>query len=167
MKDSILLARLTFLMFHIPKYLKRSSIDAPVLLFNTILKSICICSLEIVGHIRLVMQPPEAGGVSARRPALVDTAASATELPELKEKQEVVREKVCVCVCVSVCLRLSVCLRMSVCLRVSVFVCLCVSVCNDICLLILHCAAGSPRVNHHLRGARRFRGKQQRYWQWW
>lgn len=42
---------------------------------------------------RLVMQPPDAAG-SGRRPAVVDSAASATDMPELRQHEAVVREKV-------------------------------------------------------------------------
>ncbi|CAM9615441.1 unnamed protein product, partial [Pylaiella littoralis] len=54
---------------------------------------------EVIGkfnrHARLVMQPPDGGGTGAGggRPALVDSAESATDLPELRIHQEVSREK--------------------------------------------------------------------------
>ncbi|CAM9223059.1 unnamed protein product [Ectocarpus sp. 12 AP-2014] len=55
---------------------------------------------EVVGkfnrHARLVMQPPDGGGgggAAGRRPALVDSAASATDMPELRLREEVAREK--------------------------------------------------------------------------
>lgn len=44
---------------------------------------------------RLVMQPPAGGGAGAgRRPALVDSAQSATDIPELRLHKEPAQEKV-------------------------------------------------------------------------
>lgn len=52
-----------------------------------------VCFLRFCLDARLVMQPPDAAG-SGRRPAVVDNAASATDMPELRKHEEVVREKV-------------------------------------------------------------------------
>ena len=40
------------------------------------------------------MQPPDGGSGSGRRPALVDNAALATDLPELRQHDKVTQEKV-------------------------------------------------------------------------
>lgn len=40
------------------------------------------------------MQPPDGGGGPGRRPALVDSAALATDMPELRKHKEVARHKV-------------------------------------------------------------------------
>lgn len=40
------------------------------------------------------MQPPDGGNGSGRRPALVDTAALATDIPELRQQDKAKEEKV-------------------------------------------------------------------------